>query len=122
MTLVFVYGTLRRGGHNHRLLEHARCVSVTRTAPVFTLYDLGAYPAMVAGGVTAVEGEVYEVDATTLTRLDRLEGYPGYYDRIEVSLEDGHVALTYTMQPGQVLGHPTISDGRWPVRSTMRTP
>ena len=121
MTLVFVYGTLRRGGENHGLLEHVRCVSVTRTQPAFTLYDLGAYPAMVAGGVTAVEGETYEVDAATLARLDQLEGCPGYYHRIETSLEDGRVAQTYTMQPGQVLGHAIIPEGRWPLRSANAT-
>jgi gamma-glutamylcyclotransferase (GGCT)/AIG2-like uncharacterized protein YtfP len=86
MTRVFVYGTLLRGEPNHRLLTGARYVGPARTCPEFTLHDLGAFPGVVAGGTTAVIGEVYEVDAHTLERLDRLEGHPHLYGREEIEL------------------------------------
>jgi gamma-glutamylcyclotransferase (GGCT)/AIG2-like uncharacterized protein YtfP len=82
---VFVYGTLRRGGTNHRLLARARHLGDWTTPAVFALFDLGGYPGAVPRGQTAVVGEVYSVDAATLRRLDRLEDYPRLYDRVPVA-------------------------------------
>ena len=62
MTRVFVYGTLLAGEPNHRLLEAASFVGPAETPPVFSLVDLGPFPALVGGGAGAVVGEVYEVD------------------------------------------------------------
>ena len=61
-TKVFTYGTLLKGEPNHGLLAEARLVGEARTEPVFDLINLGAFPGMVAGGSTAVRGEIYEVD------------------------------------------------------------
>ena len=79
---VFVYGTLLRGQVNHGLLAGAACLGPHRTAPAFTLYNLGTYPGLVRGGVMAVAGEVYRVDGATLRRLDELEEYPHLYGRL----------------------------------------
>jgi gamma-glutamylcyclotransferase (GGCT)/AIG2-like uncharacterized protein YtfP len=110
---VFVYGTLLSGEGNHRLLRKARFVGKGHTQPAFELYDIGAYPAMVAEGKTAVVGEVYEVDATTLTALDRLEGAPSFYYRTPITLADGTAVETYLLRPRQVVGHPAIVSGSW---------
>jgi gamma-glutamylcyclotransferase (GGCT)/AIG2-like uncharacterized protein YtfP len=80
-TQVFVYGTLRRGEPNHHLLDARMLLRAGRTEPRFTLVSLGAVPAMIDGGETAVAGEVYDVDAVTLAALDRLEGHPRFYRR-----------------------------------------
>jgi gamma-glutamylcyclotransferase (GGCT)/AIG2-like uncharacterized protein YtfP len=64
------------GQGNHRLIANTRFLGAARTAAGFTLYDLGAFPGMVAEGSGAVEGEVYAIDDATLARLDRLEGHP----------------------------------------------
>jgi gamma-glutamylcyclotransferase (GGCT)/AIG2-like uncharacterized protein YtfP len=73
---VLVYGSLLLGEPNHRILSRATLVGAARTKAGFTLYDLGAFPGMVAGGDDAILGEVYEVDAATLARLDALESHP----------------------------------------------
>lgn len=87
-TLVFVYGTLRRGCGNHDLLTGARFVATGRTVEQLTMVDLGAFPAVVPFcGSTPIVGEIYEVDAATLERLDRLEGYPHHYDRRRFAVE-----------------------------------
>ena len=54
---------------------------------------------MVAGGTTAVVGEVYEVDPVTLAALDRLEGCPDLFRREDLPLTDGRTALGYVLQP-----------------------
>ncbi len=89
MTLVFVYGTLKRGGRNHRCLAGQQFLGEARTAPGYMLYSLGDYPGMVRSADTShdVTGEVWEVDAACLAQLDELEGVAeGLYERVSVQL------------------------------------
>lgn len=88
-TLVFVYGTLKRGGANHHRLADQTFVAATRTTPGWTLYALEGYPGMVAapGDADGVTGELWRVDDTTLAALDEFEGVPeGLYRRERVPL------------------------------------
>ena len=90
MTLVFVYGTLKRGGSNHFLLAGQEFAGTARTLPGFALYDLEGYPGMVADGAASegISGEVWSVDPACLAELDRLEGIEeGLYRRERVPLE-----------------------------------
>ncbi len=79
MTRIFVYGTLKRGGSNHGWLRGQKFIAEARTQPQFRLFDLGGYPGLVADAQNglAVEGEVWEVDAAALARLDELEDIDG---------------------------------------------
>ena len=92
MHRVFVYGSLRRGFHNFRLLEDSKFLGKATTAPEFSMLHLGGFPGIIRGGETAIHGEVFEVDDATLLRLDRLEGHPGFYRREETTVvgEDGN--------------------------------
>ncbi len=88
--LLFVYGTLKRGCRNHRLLAGQTFVGPARTVPGFTLYDLGGYPGIApAPGETAgVVGELWAIDAAALARLDAFEGvHEGLYRRAPISLQ-----------------------------------
>ena len=113
MTRVFVYGSLRRGLHNHHFLAGATFVGDDVTEPAFTLYSLGAFPAMVQGGTTSVVGEVYEVDARTLAALDRLEGHPHFYQRVPATLRSGAAVETYVVPPATVRGREVVEGGDW---------
>ncbi len=89
MTRVFVYGTLKRGGHNHRYLAGQEFLGEARTASGYTLYALGDYPGMVRSSAPGheVAGEVWAVDAAGLAGLDELEGVAeGLYERVPVTL------------------------------------
>lgn len=75
-TLIFVYGTLRKGGHYHkRYLEDAEFLGETSVSGV--LFSLGRFPGahFQAGHQSAIVGEVYRVSRVTVDRLDMLEGY-----------------------------------------------
>ena len=92
MARVFVYGTLKRGGENHRVLAGQRFVGEARTEPVFRLYLLEGYPGMVgqAQGLS-IEGELWELDAACHARLDELEGLAeGHYATVPVPLLPPH--------------------------------
>jgi len=110
---VFVYGTLCRDEVNHHLLAQARFVAEAHTEPSFELFDLGPFPAMCAGGQTAVLGEIYAVDDATLARLDRLEGHPRLYQRMQIRLAGGQEVEAYLMDSARMRGRVPIASGDW---------
>lgn len=109
--LVFVYGTLKRGHGNHHWLAEAPFKGEA-ILPGVVLHDLGPFP-MAVPGEGLVRGEVYDVDAAGLARLDRLEGYPRLYDRLPMPLADGRCAWVYLGRPHQVRHVCAIADGCW---------
>jgi gamma-glutamylcyclotransferase (GGCT)/AIG2-like uncharacterized protein YtfP len=96
-SLLFVYGTLMRGEMNHERLAGARFLGEARSAPGFTLLDLGPWPALRDEGGSSVPGELYEVDDALLDVLDVLEGHPDWYLRQEIPLADGGSAWAYVL-------------------------
>lgn len=88
-TLLFVYGTLKRGCCNHRMMAGAVFVAPARTVPGFQLHDLGGFPAIAAvpADRDGVVGEVWSLNSETLARLDRFEGvHQGLYHRAPIAL------------------------------------
>jgi gamma-glutamylcyclotransferase (GGCT)/AIG2-like uncharacterized protein YtfP len=89
-TLLFVYGTLKRGCSNHRWLAGEEFLGAARTVPGFRLFDLGGYPAIaaVADDHAGVAGEVWSVRPPALAALDRFEGvHEGLYVRAPIALQ-----------------------------------
>lgn len=90
---LFVYGTLKRGFSRNRYLAGQGFLGEARTAPEYRLLDCGTYPGLVTAASlgqdgVAVEGEVWEVDAPCLARLDEVEAVgDGLYRRARVELE-----------------------------------
>lgn len=88
MHRVFVYGTLKRGFRNHRLLEGSTFIGEAHTLTPYRMLD-GRYPVLRDAGpdCKTISGEVYDVDAPTLSALDELEGIElGMYDRVEIDV------------------------------------
>lgn len=89
MTHVFVYGTLKQGYGNHRLLESSEYVGRGTTILPYLMEHAGCPVVFRSneGPLHNVDGEVYEVTDETLSYLDRLEGHPGWYVRHEVAVD-----------------------------------
>jgi len=91
---VFVYGTLKKGGVNHRLLKDALFLGEAKTKQKWTMIGSGySFPYVLKrdhalGG--NIVGEVYYVTKPELSRLDMLEGVPSHYKKqtIEVVHKD----------------------------------
>lgn len=107
-----MYGTLLRDEPNHPQLSGASFVRSTRTAASYELVDLGGYPALLEDGTSAIPGEVYEVDAELLARLDAFEEVPDLYERKPIDLIDGS-ADAYVMSRDRAFGAPRIEDADW---------
>jgi gamma-glutamylaminecyclotransferase len=99
MTMIFVYGTLKRGKVRHPHMKGATFLGVARTAARYALYQSHGvnYPCLVEEEVEgfAVEGELWEVPDDCLARLDGVEGVPDWFQRRIISLEDGQEAQAY---------------------------
>lgn len=112
--LVAVYGTLKRGACNHRLLAGSRWLGPLLLSGL-RLHDLGPYPMAVActDPGARVLAELYAVSAAVLAELDVLEDHPREYERQLLPLGDGRQAWVYLGRPAQVRGCAELADGCW---------
>jgi len=118
--IVFVYGTLRRGGSNSFRMDGAEFVSAGKVAG--RLYSISWYPGLVLDrGPESVEGDVYRVGASQLAALDEFEGISANeiegaeYRRVrtEVTTGDGVVVAWSYEWKGPVEESKRIQSGDW---------
>lgn len=89
---VFVYGTLRKGHGNNRLLPEDTFIGTATTEDGYVMTAYSGFPAVYfptyedGDEGTIITGELYEVDDATLERLDGLEGHPRWYRREQVNV------------------------------------
>jgi gamma-glutamylaminecyclotransferase len=92
---VFVYGSLRKGEGNHRVMESAGgvfCMSTRISGEKFN--TSWGYPCLMEG-LGLVDGEVYAVNDSGLRMLDCLEGHPDLYERRRARTVSGLVVWAY---------------------------
>jgi gamma-glutamylaminecyclotransferase len=93
---LFVYGTLKRGQPRHPFLSAQILVGTAATRPLFRMFNVGDYPALVRHPEgRSIEGELWDVDEECLRTLDRVEGCDlGLYAREPVELLPPHESLS----------------------------
>lgn len=111
--LVAVYGTLRKNNGNHRLLRESRYCGTETLNLSATLYTLGPFPALVFNddNESPITVEIYEVNKPTLNSLDRLEGYPSFYNRKQIETSVGPAWIYY--QTEEYHEDQVIASGDW---------
>jgi gamma-glutamylcyclotransferase (GGCT)/AIG2-like uncharacterized protein YtfP len=83
--LVMVYGSLKEGFGNHRLLIGQEYLGTFHTQDEdFFMISLGGFPGVHRGGAGRIQGEIYRVTEECFRRLDGLEGNGFFYTREEV--------------------------------------
>ncbi len=93
MSLLFVYGTLKRGCSNHAQMAGQQFVAEARTVPGYRMFDVGGFPGLVTWKEDreGVAGEIWLVSPAALLRLDRFEGvHEGLYRREAIALVAPH--------------------------------
>ena len=113
MNRIFVYGTLKQGqgNWNYLLKGHSLFMGEHTTEPMFTMVSLGGFPGVLPEGSTRIRGEVFEVDDTTMERVDRLEGYPSFYNRQQIETQFGPAWMYYL--DDSYKGYPEVESGIW---------
>jgi gamma-glutamylcyclotransferase (GGCT)/AIG2-like uncharacterized protein YtfP len=94
--LICVYGSLRKGMGNHRLLETSKLLSTETIQDNFRMVDMGSYPGLIESEeANDIIIEIYEVTPETYKRIEMLESYPSFYDRKNVHTTEGEVGIYY---------------------------
>jgi gamma-glutamylcyclotransferase (GGCT)/AIG2-like uncharacterized protein YtfP len=85
---LFVYGTLKRGFPQNRLLAGQQFLGEAQTVSGYRLYDNGRHPCLVSdpkhGAVVC--GELWTVDEAILARLDEYEEVPHLFSRQGINI------------------------------------
>jgi len=122
---VFVYGTLRCGEPNHRILAGSPIAIEAGVLDGADMYA-AAFP-YVTPGAGSVVGEVVWIDPDrydeTMARLDHLEGYRGpdrsnHYDRhtVTVTTDAGELVSVWVYFAGRLVEpdrYPLVAGGDW---------
>jgi gamma-glutamylcyclotransferase (GGCT)/AIG2-like uncharacterized protein YtfP len=87
--LIAVYGTLKQGGSNRRVMEadNGSFVSKGTTVSKFTMFGGYGFPRVIYDGpeTSNIHVEVFEVD--NLDNMDRLEGHPNFFERKPITIQ-----------------------------------
>ena len=114
MTKVFVYGSLKKGYGNHRLLTTSKLLGEHTTEPAYSMFSMGSFPFVETNGETGIKGEVYEVNEDVFSTLDILEGYPTFYDRKYIDTPYGSAWMYFIDSPRRERDHYLqIHSGIW---------
>jgi gamma-glutamylcyclotransferase (GGCT)/AIG2-like uncharacterized protein YtfP len=123
--LLFVYGTLRRGGSRSLAAGFPSALFVSDATLRGRLYDLGAYPGVVVDAAAgAVLGELYEVSTGVLDALDDYEGCDdGFYARMRAEVDAGGDRIAcwvYALNPERYRLDAPIDSGDWIAHANAR--
>jgi gamma-glutamylcyclotransferase (GGCT)/AIG2-like uncharacterized protein YtfP len=120
--LLFVYGTLMRGGVSHSILAGERFLGSVQTRPRYALFDLNDYPGLVAceHGGTAVHGELYEVARSLVPSLDETEGAPTLFRLEPVEVEVAALLVYAYFYQQETRDLTPCEGGRWRNRTDAR--
>jgi gamma-glutamylaminecyclotransferase len=112
-SLLFVYGTLKRGHQRSQMMKDQLYLGVAITKPKYNMFQMGSFPALVEAGHVKLEGhslpiqaeghpihgEIYEVDDECLIHLDKVEGVrEGLFERKYIELDRSNLLNLPTVQ------------------------
>lgn len=111
--LVFVYGTLRRGGSNHVRMAGARFIAAATVRG--RLYRIEWYPGLVLDAAAGeVKGELFAVEPWQMAGLDDYEGDEYRRVRTTVATADGAPLTAWVWEwLGPVDEAQRIAGGDW---------
>jgi gamma-glutamylaminecyclotransferase len=73
--LLAVDGSLRLGMTDHHIIANQTYLGSFHSDPVYYMFSLSTFPAVIENGDTSIYFEVYEVNGPIMDRLNRLNSY-----------------------------------------------
>lgn len=115
---LFVYGSLKRNHYNNKFLDDSEFIVKGRTSELFSLRDLGSFPYVdMSESVSFIYGEVWKVPGYSLKEIDKLQGYPVFYNRKVISIctdkKDIDSWIYYINKPDEYKDTTIIMSGNW---------
>lgn len=117
---IAVYGSLRQGMGNHRLMGNSTLIGKGLMVDRATMFSNGGFPILSFSiqQEKPILAEVYQVDdPRTQQDLDRLEGYPEWYTRTEREfiLHDGSTVTAWIYHQDKDFRErlPVVESGDW---------
>jgi gamma-glutamylcyclotransferase (GGCT)/AIG2-like uncharacterized protein YtfP len=118
----FVYGTMMTGEQHHATLLGANPISTLRTAPGYSIVELGALAALIEEGSGSVVGELYDLDPAAVKAVMQQPEHPGLFQLARVRLADGSTAEAFILHVDQVRGKRRVREGDWRARFGGKKP
>lgn len=121
MKKLFVYGSLLSGLYNWSwALKHSNLLGKTTIEGNYTMVDLNNFPGVIIddSNYSIIHGEVYEVDDHTYNKIEALEGYPVFYNRVKIDMPNFGEVEMYVL-PSRYLSYPIIESGNWKKHVTL---
>lgn len=117
-SILFVYGTLKRGCRANALLGTSVYLGTAFTEPRYRLIDLDDFPGLVEAPEDGlcVHGELWHIDDDLFDSLDRYEGAPTLFDRDWIAIEGHLEPVVAYFYRGSVPAH-APSGEIWPIPS-----
>jgi gamma-glutamylcyclotransferase (GGCT)/AIG2-like uncharacterized protein YtfP len=117
-----VYGTLRKGFGNNRLLQNSIYLGECKSSPNYKMYSLGGFPGVTKEGNNAITLEVFEVNSELIeSNLDMLEGYhkdtPQYnlYNKEKIHTPFGEAFIYIFADKERLQNYPEVKSGDWKI-------
>ena len=114
LELLFVYGSLKKGFDNNKLLEKStKRLGKASTLGKFGMFEdsFGNYPYLIKKPINQIVGELYEIQRKELLdKIDEFEGAPDYYQRKKIKVKTHHgvnFAYAYIREDAQIPEHQT---------------
>lgn len=122
---LFVYGTLKSGFSNNRILtQFGGTFKVRDSICGYAMWDMGTFPALIecVAKASTVWGEVWDVNQQVLDACDILEGVDnGFYKRVVVTTSGKHEVFVYTREIGKLKFYPRVQGGSWEQNRSHQT-
>src|SRR5438093_10862584 len=96
-TILFFYGSLKRGFSNHHRIADQEYLGEAVTEPSYRIIELGQYGGLIEDRTNglAVKGELWAVTPRCLAELDEFETGEGLWARLPVSIAGGRGVEAY---------------------------
>ena len=95
---IYLYGTLKTGTINNVHLNLSKYYIKSVIIRGFGMVNMGGFPCIVEDIKKSIIAELYSIPKNLLVLIDKIEGYPTFYNRQIVKDVDGDSGFIYMVE------------------------